>query len=100
MPTRLKKSLLFDDVHSRMNAVNSPADTTAWLRQLDAYKSWCSLENFVSHSGLLSIKGKSGSGKSTALKSAMMHAQDDKSTPVASFYFNSKENRPSVGTLH
>ncbi|CAI6333921.1 unnamed protein product [Periconia digitata] len=99
MPTRLKKSLLFDDVHGRMNAIFSPTETTAWLRQLDAYKSWFSQENLVSHD-LLFIKGKPGSGKSTALKSAMMHAQDQKSISVASFYFNSKESRPSVGTLH
>lgn len=100
MPAGLKKSLLFDDVHGRLNAINTPDDTTAWLREMNAYTTWGSPEHFERHKGLLSIKGKPGSGKSTVVKSAMMHEQERKSTSVASFYFNSKEDRSSIGMLH
>jgi hypothetical protein len=89
MPIGLEKSLLFPEIKGRIRYIKEAYErTTAWLRQTRSYRLWRDLERPESHKGLLWIKGKPASGKSTAMKSAMTYEQE--SCLVASFFFDSK----------
>jgi ABC-type lipoprotein export system ATPase subunit len=67
--------------------------TCTWLHNNDSYRAWLQRENVEDHRGLLWIKGKPGSGKSTIMKAAVdkFLAQPGTSRPlIASFFFSSK----------
>ncbi len=84
------KSLAFQEMDSRSNDIEPPADGTCeWLLQHEAYKHWAARER-----GLLWVKGKPGSGKSTLLRHAldkiMEKARVGDGALVFSFFFHNR----------
>lgn len=93
-------------MYDRQNSIGHPMETTCnWLQNHDSYRAWLQLENAEEHQGLLYIKGKPGSGKSTLMKAAAdrLLTQPGMSMPViASFFFSGKGSeleRSAVGFL-
>ncbi|OPB38898.1 hypothetical protein A0O28_0020040 [Trichoderma guizhouense] len=70
------QSLAFEHMETRASGVNdATSGTCKWILQHKTYISW-----IASHYGLLWIKGKPGSGKSTILKYAFSHQHGLSST--------------------
>ncbi|SPO07363.1 uncharacterized protein DNG_10057 [Cephalotrichum gorgonifer] len=68
-------------------------NTCAWILAHDVFKSWIDRVDVEKHRGLLWIKGKPGSGKSTIVKAVsgtISQRVRDNNLAVASFYFNAK----------
>lgn len=88
------RSLCFAKMYDRKHTIGLPMESTCnWLQNHDFYKAWLKLENVEEHQGLLYIKGKPGSGKSTLMKAAVEKflVQPRTARPlVASFFFSSK----------
>jgi hypothetical protein len=69
--------------------------TCRWLQHQDSYKGWLQRTAVTYYHGLLLIKGKPGSGKSTIMKAALgqISAQPKMmGTIVMAFFFNSNGN--------
>ena len=65
--------------------------TCRWFLEKSEYKDWLSAEQVEEHDGILWIKGKPGSGKSTLIKYAVANAQKEhEGSTVISFFFNSR----------
>lgn len=70
-------------------------DTCTWLFESQQYIQWSTRQNLDFHQGLLWIKGKPGSGKSTLMKEAHRRATTDDETPnkiTMAFFFNARGN--------
>ena len=84
------KSLAFPQMQSRSHEIDGAVDGTCkWLLQHDAYRSWATCDR----GGLLWIKGKPGSGKSTLTKYALDNARKatrGDSALVLSFFFHGR----------
>jgi ankyrin repeat protein len=68
-------------------------DTCRWLFSTPGYVTWMDRRAVFKDHGLLWIKGKPGSGKSTMMKEALRHAEDTFSqsrTTIAGFFFNAR----------
>ena len=67
------------------------AKTCKWLLKNSEYLNWLNPNKFNEHHGLLWIKGKPGSGKSTLMKFALADARKEiKDKIVISFFFNTR----------
>ena len=66
---RCVESLKFSQLHSRQAAIERAAsDTCAWILDNSWYRAWMNRRELDTSHGLLWIKGKPGSGKSTLMK--------------------------------
>jgi ankyrin repeat protein/nucleoside phosphorylase len=87
-------SLYFSELEDRLqNIRDSLPETCNWLFEDPTYSHWYKRQNLENHHGLLWIKGKPGSGKSTLVKQAYHRAQQQlaaSSTTVAAFFFNAR----------
>jgi ankyrin repeat protein len=76
-------------MNTRHHDIKAPApETCAWLNQHESYVTW-----FEGPRGLLWIKGKPGSGKSTIIKYAIQqqkHQPHSSKQVLASFFFDAK----------
>ncbi|KAH8589753.1 hypothetical protein B0O99DRAFT_475591, partial [Bisporella sp. PMI_857] len=85
-------SLFFQGIETRQQTIDMPLEETClWLLQAPTYRAWRARENLENHHGLLWIKGKPGSGKSTLMKEAFRHVEQQKSEGnflTACFFFN------------
>src|SRR5436305_2934713 len=70
------KSLAFKEIEDRQQDIH-PAlqNTCAWLFNNTDYYNWAARKKLNEHNGLLWLKGKPGSGKSTSMKQAFQHAK-------------------------
>jgi energy-coupling factor transporter ATP-binding protein EcfA2 len=85
-------ALAFDTMDSRYESID-PAhiNTCQWLFQKPEYLQWRNPEHLLSHNGFLWIKGKAGSGKSTLMKCAFEHAEENfPHDKIVSFFFNAR----------
>jgi ankyrin repeat protein len=74
--------------HNIRDAMNN---TCGWFYSSAEYNSWYTGDNRQIAHGLLWVKGKPGAGKSTIMKNAVQQMrQRDKTSTVASFYFNAR----------
>ncbi|EMC95545.1 hypothetical protein BAUCODRAFT_55133, partial [Baudoinia panamericana UAMH 10762] len=85
--------LKFDQMDARRSTIKREhASTCAWLLKHHIYTQWEDTESLQCDHGLLWIKGKPGSGKSTLMKFA--HAKAARAPPnskiVISFFFNAR----------
>lgn len=88
----LMSSLRFDAMNSR-SATIAPAhtDTCTWIVEAPEYVGWRDQSRRHEHHGVLWIKGKPGSGKSTLMKYALGVAQErDHNFSIVSFFFNAR----------
>jgi protein SERAC1 len=70
-------------------------DTCTWLFESQQYIQWSTRQNLDFHQGLLWIKGKPGSGKSTLMKEAHRRATTDDEAQnkiIMAFFFNARGN--------
>jgi ankyrin repeat protein len=86
------EALAFDGMDSRYESID-PAhiNTCQWLFQKPKYLQWRNPEHLASHDGFLWIKGKAGTGKSTLMKCAFEHAEENfPHDAIISFFFNAR----------
>ncbi len=97
----LLESLRFHQIDARRMAIkNAHAETCRWLLKDPSYVKWLGTNSFDEHHGLLCIKGKPGTGKSTLMKFARSHALDKmKDTIVISFFFNARGDDLEKSTI-
>ncbi|KAF3929056.1 hypothetical protein ABW20_dc0104296 [Dactylellina cionopaga] len=67
-------------------------ETCIWLLEKSEYRDWLDPHRISDHHGLLWIKGKPGTGKSTIMKFALKNAEETmtQKTLVISFFFNAR----------
>ncbi|KAF4448059.1 hypothetical protein F53441_8490 [Fusarium austroafricanum] len=90
------QSLWFSTMNKRYASLDGPAQQTCrWLFQHETYKDWLNNRNHENHQGLLWLKGKPGSGKSTLIKEAFRQESKASSSYItAAFFFNGKGDEP------
>jgi ankyrin repeat protein len=88
----LLDSLRFNQIHIRQTTVkNAHTKTCKWLLEDSKYLDWLDAAKLSKHHGLLWIKGKPGTGKSTLMKFALAHAHNTiRNGIVISFFFNAR----------
>ncbi|MCJ1329241.1 hypothetical protein MMC10_005920 [Thelotrema lepadinum] len=85
------ESLKFDQADIRRATIKlAHAKTCEWLLQLSEYQDWTDWDKIIEHQGLLWIKGKSGTGKSTIMKFALERAARSRDMTTISFFFNAR----------
>jgi nucleoside-triphosphatase THEP1 len=101
-----KKSLLevlvFEQMEDRlMNIRANHTKTCQWFLESAQYQSWVNLDNFQQHKGILWIKGKPGSGKSTMMKFAFreINRKMNAMTKILSFFFSAQGHELEKTTL-
>ena len=86
--------LAYADMESRLYAIDDPErDTCQWLFSNSKYQQWLLRQDLDLSHGLLWIKGKPGSGKSTLMKHAFLKTKSD--VPASrcislGFFFNAR----------
>ncbi|KAI1619596.1 hypothetical protein EDD37DRAFT_200318 [Exophiala viscosa] len=87
-------SLKYADMALRQLSIHSPMkDTCNWLFADKTYLNWYHRRDADSHQGLLWIKGKPGSGKSTLMKEALRRTSVDAEAEdklLMSYFFNAR----------
>jgi ankyrin repeat protein len=88
----LLKSLEFDQIDARYMDIKEPhARTCKWILNDHKYLQWRDVTKLDDHHGLLWIKGKPGTGKSTLMKSIITSVREtSKESTVISFFFNAR----------
>jgi ankyrin repeat protein/nucleoside phosphorylase len=89
---KLVRSLDFPQMGERFQSIRSPyPGTCEWLLTNAKYLTWLNDRQFEQHHGLLWLKGKPGSGKSTLMKFIFGHACEQKLADIhISFFFNAR----------
>ncbi|KAL7808826.1 hypothetical protein V8C44DRAFT_335493 [Trichoderma aethiopicum] len=92
IPDACLKSLWFPAIYARLQNVGSPApETCSWLFEHESYQNWFNGRSRHESHGLLWLKGKPGSGKSTLMKEAFRRAalgQVESDYMTAAFFFH------------
>jgi ankyrin repeat protein len=88
----LMGALSFDGMSDRLTSVTPAyAETCRWVLDRPEYLRWRDPEQRYSHHGVLWIKGKAGTGKSTLMSSLYDHdRQNDCGERTVSFFFNAR----------
>ncbi|KAK7416368.1 hypothetical protein QQZ08_012025 [Neonectria magnoliae] len=88
------ESLWFPAINTRHQSLERPAEQTGrWLFENESYQDWFNNRNQEQHLGLLWLKGKPGTGKSTLMKEAFRRAASGKARSdyrTAAFFFSAK----------
>ena len=91
---RLRSALSYPQMGLRSAIVEDAClDTCQWLFKTPEYQRWRDPTLYSKHHGFLWIKGKPGSGKSTAMKTLLSSAESSgnmRSEKVLSYFFNSR----------
>ncbi|KAL8649235.1 MAG: hypothetical protein Q9210_004519 [Variospora velana] len=89
---RILDAMRFRGIDARYATVTTAHSRTCkWLLQRPEYQDWLDVNKFSDHHGLLWIKGKPGSGKSTILKFAVQSVRKNmKQAVVIFFFFNAR----------
>ncbi|TGJ79046.1 hypothetical protein E0Z10_g9716 [Xylaria hypoxylon] len=97
----LMMSLKFDQLDARHMSIKiAYAETCKWLLTKREYMDWVDQNKLDEHHGLLWIKGKPGTGKSTLMKFALSEFRRAHKTRLAIyFFFNARGNYLEKSTL-
>ena len=95
------KALWFQTIDSRHSTIKAAhAKTCGWLLNRSEYQDWLDINMISDHHGLLWIKGKPGSGKSTLVKFLDANARKERTEAVViSFFFNARGEDLEKSTL-
>ncbi|KAM0696346.1 hypothetical protein Q7P36_003592 [Cladosporium allicinum] len=84
-------NLEFQQMHDRLATIaTAQADTCRWLFQRKEYIAWRNPGALSTNCGFLWLKGKPGAGKSTLMKNALRHGEQEHKDLVVSFFFNAR----------
>ena len=88
----LIQALKFDEMNNRERRIEMPlANTCGWLLEQPEYLDWLDTSKTEQHHGILWIKGRPGSGKSTCMKYALANSRTTMEDSVTiSFFFNAR----------
>jgi len=88
----LMAALSFDGMSDRLMSITPAyAETCRWILHQPEYLRWQDPSERASHHGVLWIKGKAGTGKSTLMSCLYDHGQSlDRNETVVSFFFNAQ----------
>ncbi|KAK3343473.1 hypothetical protein B0T25DRAFT_485826, partial [Lasiosphaeria hispida] len=88
----LLASLKFDQIDARQMSIRTAhSQTCKWLLKRPEYLDWLNAIKTPQHHGLLWIRGKPGTGKSTLMKFALTSSRRTmKDRTVLSFFFNAR----------
>ncbi|PGH13977.1 hypothetical protein AJ80_06117 [Polytolypa hystricis UAMH7299] len=88
------KSLEFEQIEARHATIkNAHYETCKWLLGKSEYQDWRDINKLAKHRGLMWIKGKPGTGKSTLMKFAYASVKNTmKDATAISFFFNARGN--------
>lgn len=93
MREKLIDPLELDSMNSRYATIKTAhARTCEWLLITPEYKDWCESKMTLEHHGILWIKGKPGSGKSTIMKFAYSAASRETGIIVIKHFFGSEDS--------
>jgi ankyrin repeat protein len=97
----LLRSLQFDQIDARyMDIKEAHGKTCTWILRSPTYLQWHDETKLEDNHGLLWIKGKPGTGKSTLMKSIMASVRETmKGSTVVSFFFNARGQELERSTL-
>ncbi|KAJ1323732.1 ankyrin repeat domain-containing protein 50 [Microdochium nivale] len=86
------ESLKFDQLNARLSNIQiAHGKTCQWLLKKQEYQDWLDLSKLLEHHGLLWMKGKPGTGKSTIMKFVLGEfSRKKKDWTVISFFFNAR----------
>jgi hypothetical protein len=89
---KITDALEFEGMDMRRATVKlPPGNTCQWFFESPEYKEWRNVSMFAEHHGFLWIRGKPGAGKSTLMRLAVKHADQDFPNDLrTSFFFNAK----------
>jgi hypothetical protein len=88
---RCVESLRFPELHNRQAAIERAADETCtWILADHRYQAWIGRQELDKSHGLLWIKGKPGSGKSTLMKFLCEKASSLPESIRLTYYFNAR----------
>ena len=97
---RLIASLAFDNINDRYNDIKMAHEGTCmWLLDDPKYLAWIDSKKIHEHHGLLWLKGKPGSGKSTLMKFIITEAEKSRENINISFFFNARGSFLARDTL-
>jgi hypothetical protein len=90
--TRLMEALSFDGMDDRlMSVARAYAETCSWIFNRPEYLRWRDPDQRKSHRGVLWIKGKAGTGKSTLMSCLYdRHCQQVRDEITVFFFFNAR----------
>ena len=79
-------------INRQQNIQDTLPGTCDWFYQSESYKNWRSRKHVDVYRGLLWVKGKPGSGKSTLMKNVLLRTQqlEEHDTSVVGFFFNAR----------
>jgi ankyrin repeat protein len=87
----VSKSLAFEHMDDRFaTIVTAHSDTCQWLFQRHEYNAWRNPDAPNTDCGFLWLKGKPGAGKSTLMKKAQQHGEQEHGDLIISFFFNAR----------
>ena len=98
----LLEFLSFDEINDRLaNIKDKQAKTCRWLLTYPAWQEWLTLTSYYQRRGVLWLKGKPGSGKSTLMKFAFNRVKDSLggAAMLLSFFFNARGAELEKSTL-
>jgi ankyrin repeat protein len=89
------ESLRFDELSARRDEIKEAHATTCqWLLKNPVYTTWLDQEKLSEHHGLLWLKGKPGTGKSTLMKFALDKSKEFGVDAVRiSFFFHARSTK-------
>ena len=86
------QSLSFPNIDSHRHNIASAHETTCdWLFTTAQFQQWQNWDNLEKNNGVLWIKDKSGTGKSTLIKHALIYCQKSFSNhSIGAYFFNAR----------
>jgi ankyrin repeat protein len=90
------RSLAFHEMDARLHGIErADKDTCEWIFETTQFRNWESRVDIVSHNGVMWIKGKPGSGKSTLMKRIWQRLRKEANNSIlAAFFFHGRGNNP------
>ncbi|KAF4454063.1 hypothetical protein F53441_3348 [Fusarium austroafricanum] len=95
MAYKCLKSLYFQGMDQRRYSIKpASANTCGWLFKHKTFDDWIKRRNIETHQGLICIRGRPGSGKSTLMREAYERTREQRqgNAHTAAFFFAPKED--------